>query len=94
VSPSAVQGLACDPVCTTHHIIGLALIQRTGCPTPVATAALRQILMSDIVMQTRGLRHWLEQHWPGAFPAKVEPLDFHATAQGLLLTALSLPAAH
>lgn len=139
-----------DPVCSTHHAMGLALFKRTGCPVPPEAAQTSKQVQSDIAFQTTfdilmrdaymqhvlmlmwqggpdaikpiwlrrvlneqqpdggwlgrkhypflpdalqtwGMHRLLKQWWPSRFPPTIDPLDFHASAQGLLLTALSLP---
>ena len=139
-----------DPVCSTHHAMGLALFKRTACPVPPETAHLNQVVLDDIAFQTQydilmrdayiqhvltlmwlrgpeavkpiwmrrvlaqqqqdggwrghkiypflpdALQPWsihllLKAWWPSRFPTISDPVDFHASAQGLLLMALSLP---
>ncbi|MGC4062108.1 MAG: hypothetical protein QM749_15180 [Aquabacterium sp.] len=139
-----------DPVCSTHHAMGLALVKRAGCAVPPEFDALNQQVLDDIAFQTRydilmrdayiqhvlmlmwqrgpdavkpvwlrrvlgeqqadggwrghkvypylpdALQPWgihilLKKWWPSRFPKVVDPLDFHASAQGLLLMAMSLP---
>lgn len=139
-----------DPVCSTHHAMGLALVKRAHCAVPSEFGALNEQVLADIAFQTRydilmrdayiqhvlmlmwqggpdavkpiwfrrvldeqqpdgswrghkiypflpdALQPWsihilLKKWWPSRFPTVVDPLDFHATAQGLLLMALSLP---
>jgi hypothetical protein len=139
-----------DPVCSTHHAMGLALVKRTGCALPSGYDALRQQVLTDVAFETRydvvmrdayiqhvlvlkwlggpdavrpiwlrrvldeqksdgswrghkvypflpdalqpwGIHMLLKKWWPSRFPGGAEPLDFHASAQALLLVALSLP---
>lgn len=137
-----------DPVCTTHQLVGVMLLQRAGCARHEEVAALEGDLLSDIHQQMRldvvvkdayfqrvlmllwrgdheqvkpvwlnrvvmaqqadgrwiGGRqipewpHWaqpwviraqLARWWPLGFDAL--GAEFHASAQGLLIMALSLP---
>jgi hypothetical protein len=139
-----------DPVCSTHHAMGLLLIKRVGCPQPAESTQVANAVLDDIAFQARydflmrdaymqhvlmlmwqrgadavkpiwlrrvlteqqadggwqghkrypflpeglqpyGVRRFLEMWWPSRFTPDAESLDFHATAQGLLLLALSLP---
>jgi hypothetical protein len=139
-----------DPVCSTHHAMGLVLIKRAGCALPPGYEDLRKQVLADIAFQTRydvvmrdayiqhvlmlmwqvgpdavkpvwlrrvldeqkpdgswrghkiypflpdALQPWgihllLKKWWPSRFPTVADPLDLHASAQGLLLMAMSLP---
>ncbi|MDE2594032.1 MAG: hypothetical protein KGL57_07310 [Burkholderiales bacterium] len=141
-----------DPVCTTHQLMGVRLIERAGCAVGSADLpALKADLLSDIQQQMRWdvvvkdayIQRVLMLYWaggadmvkpiwlrrvfmaqqvdggwtgrqqvpelpawgqpnvvltqvaaavPGMAHRQFEMSDFHATAQGLLLAALSLPA--
>jgi hypothetical protein len=140
-----------DPVCSTHHAIGISLFKRVGCPVLPETPQLAKDLLDDIAFQTRhdivmrdayiqhvmvlmwlgqpemvkpvwlrrvldaqladgswrgekrypflpdamqpgGAQRLLQTWWPSRFPTYPAPIEFHATAQGLLVAALSLPA--
>ncbi|CAH0355732.1 hypothetical protein [Aquabacterium sp. CECT 9606] len=146
--PQPTQVWLKDPVCTTHQLVGVMLLQRVGCARHEELAALEGDLLSDIHQQMqldvvvkdayfqrvlmllwRGDReqvrpiwlnrvvmaqqadggwvggrqvpewpHWaqpwviraqLARWWPLGFEAI--GAEFHASAQGLLITALSLP---
>ncbi len=136
-----------DPVCSTHQLMGIALIKRMSCPAPTTLPQLEAALQADIAQQMTwdvqvrdayvqrvlsliwfgGGEHvkpiWLHRilaaqgadgGWSGGrqfpeLPASLQPnalrarlvalglknpaqtpypSDFHATAQGILLSAL------
>lgn len=51
----------------------------------------RRIPELPLVIQPWYWREKLAQQWPHRMAPDVQPLDFHATAQGVLLMALSMP---
>lgn len=136
-----------DPVCSTHQLMGIALIKRMSCPRPDALPDLEQSLRADIAQQLtwdvqvrdayiqrvltlvwlggsdrvkavwltrvlaaqgadggwsggRQVPEWLSYLQPNALRAALSgagfknsaqtpyPSEFHATAQGILLSAL------
>ncbi len=156
-----LQGSAChplptkvwvkDPVCTTHQLVGVVLLQRRGCKPAQELVSLRKDLLDDIreqmavdvvvkdaylqrvmmlmwqgdpdsvkpiwlqralraqqpdggwiggrqmpelpqALQPWFIRSQLAKWWPSRFHA-ASTSDFHASAQGLLITALALKPA-
>ncbi|MBC7701477.1 hypothetical protein [Aquabacterium sp.] len=150
--PQPTQVLLIDPVCSTHQLVGVMLLQREGCVPQGQFAKLEADLLADIHQQMQldvvvkdaylqrvlmlswrgGPDHvkpvWLRRvflaqqadggwvggrqfpewpqwtqpwairaklavWWPSHFSA-ISSADFHASAQGLLITALAItPAA-
>lgn len=82
--PQSIQVWLKDPVCTTHQLVGVMLLQRVGCARPEELATLESDLLADIqeqmqldvVVKDAYLQRVLMLLWRGG-PDQVKPVWLH-----------------